>query len=36
MRRIVSDIDPNVPVSEVQTMDDVVAQANAARRFTLG
>ncbi len=35
MRRAVSDIDANVPVSEVQTMDDVVARANAGARFNL-
>ncbi len=35
MRRAVSEIDPNVPVSEVQTMDDVVSHANASARFNL-
>ncbi len=35
MRHAVSDIDANVPVSEVQTMDHVVARANAAARFNL-
>jgi predicted permease len=35
IRRAVSSLDQNVPLSEVQTMDQVVADANAGTRFYL-
>jgi putative ABC transport system permease protein len=35
MRKAVAKVDPNVPVSEVSTMDDVVRSATAGTRFNL-
>ena len=35
MRKAVAKVDPNVPVSEVSTMDDVVKAATAGTRFNL-
>jgi predicted permease len=33
MRRVVRELDPQLPLSQVQTMDDVVAQSEGPRRF---
>jgi putative ABC transport system permease protein len=35
LRSTLQSIDPNVPLVNVRTMDDVVAQSNAPRRFTM-
>jgi predicted permease len=34
MRRVVRELDPQLPLSQVQTMDEVVAQSEGPRRFT--
>ena len=36
IRRTVLEVDPNQPVTDVQTLDDVVAKSVAQRRFVLG